>query len=85
MGHLNIQGLRNKIDQVRLLLESAHNQIHIMGFSETKLNDIHPDSAFEIQGYQKPFRRDRKSNMGSGLLVYVKDGVCCRRRSDLEN
>ena len=35
--------------------------------------------------YQKPFRRDRKSNMGGGLLVYVKNGVCCRRRSDLEN
>ena len=56
-----------------------------MGSSETKLNDIHRDSAFEIQGYQKPFRRDRKSNMGGGLLVYVKDGVCCRQRSDLEN
>lgn len=46
MGHLNIQGISNKIDQVRLLLESDKNQIHVLGLSETKLNTLHPDSAF---------------------------------------
>ena len=29
MGHLYIQGLSNKIDQVRLLLQSENNQIHV--------------------------------------------------------
>ena len=42
MGHMNIQGVSNKIDQVRLLLESEQNQIHVLGLSETKLNVIHP-------------------------------------------
>ena len=51
MGHMNIQGLSNKMDQVRLLLESDKNQIHVLGLSETKLNDIHPDSVFEINGF----------------------------------
>ena len=45
----------------------------------------HPDALFHIDGYQKPFRRDRTENAGGGLLVYVKDGVCCKRRADLEH
>ena len=85
MGHLNIQGISNKIDQVSLLLGSEKNQIHVLGLSETKLNTNHPDSAFEINGYQKPFRSDREFNSGGGLLVYVRDGVCCNRRTDLEH
>ena len=84
MGHINIQGVSNKIDQVRLLLESEKNQIHVLGLSETKLNVLHPDSAFQINGFQKPFRKDRKINSGGGLLVYVKNGTCASRRTDLE-
>lgn len=80
MGHINIQGVSNKIDQVRLLLGSERNQVHMLGLGETKLNAVHPDSAFKING----FRKDRKENSGGGILVYVKDGVCCNRRSDLE-
>ena len=83
MGHINIQGVNNKIDQVRLLLESGKNDIHVL--SETKLNAIHPDPVFEISGFQKPFRRDREINSGGCLLVYVKEGVCASRRSDLEH
>ena len=84
MGHLNIQGLSNKIEQVRLLLQSENNQIHVFGLSESKLSSIHPDSGFLINGFQIPFRRDRQENAGGGVLVYVKDGVCCKRRADLE-
>ena len=53
--------------------------------SETILNNIHPDSPFYINGFQKPFRRDRKENAGGGILVYVKEGVCCKQRPDLEH
>ena len=84
MGHMNIQGLSNKADQVRLLLESEKNQIHVLGLSETKLNVIHPDSGFEVNGFQKPFRKDRIINSGGGLIVYVKEGISCNRRTDLE-
>ena len=85
IGHLNVQGLSNKVDQLKLLLQSEKNLIHVFGISETKLNEVHPDTSFEISGYQKPFRRDRKENSGGGLLVYVKEGVCCSRRVDLEH
>ena len=64
IGHINIQGVSNKIDQVRLLLESDKNLIHVLGLSESKLNVIHPDAFFEVNGFQKPFRRDRKANSG---------------------
>ena len=82
IGHLNIQGLSNKIDLLKLLLNYEHNFIHILGISET--NEIHPDAPFDIRGYPKPFRRDKAENAGGGILVYVKEGVCCSRRSDLE-
>ena len=64
IGHINIEGLNNKIDQVRLLLSSEQNKIQILGLSETKLRNFHPVTVYEIDGYQKPFRRDRKENEG---------------------
>lgn len=89
MGYINIQAISNKIDQVRLLLESNDNQTHVLGLSETKLHAIHPNSAFKVNGFQKPFRKDRGTNLvvmgGGGLLVCVKDGICCSRRTDLKH
>ena len=85
IGHINIQGLNNKMDQVRLMLSSDQNKIHIFGLSETKLQSFHPDNIYEIDGYQKPFRRDRKEKQGGGILLYAKNGVSCQRRSDLEH
>ena len=29
-------------------------------------------------------RRDRQENAGGGVLVYAKDGVCCKRMADLK-
>ena len=84
MDHINIQGVSNKIDQVCLLLESDKKLIHALGLSEIKLNVIHPDSVFEVNGFQKPFRRHRKVNSGGSLLVYIKDGICASR-TDLEH
>lgn len=83
IGHLNIQGINNKIDQLKIMLQSNFNKIHMLGLSETKLSDHHAESVFEINGYQKPFRKDRNSN-GGGLIVYVKNGISCVRRHDLE-
>ena len=85
IGHLNVQGLGNKFDEIKLLLNSNHTQIQILGLSETKLNNIHPSTFFEVNCYQKPFRRDRQENNGGGLLIYVKNEVNCKRREDLES
>ena len=61
-----------------------NNQIHVFGLSESKLSYFHLDSGFLINGFQIPFRRDRQENAEGGVLVYVKDGVCCKRSADLE-
>ena len=88
IGHLNIQGLQNKFEQIDLLLNNSHNEIHIFGLSETKLKNFHPDSAFTIDNYQL-FRKDRfisreRPEQGGGIIVYVKNGVKVERRLDLE-
>lgn len=88
MGHLNIQGLQNKIEQIDLLLNSSENDIHLLGISETKLNEQHSNHYFELNNYQL-FRRDRivspdRPQQGGGILVYVKEEIKCERRLDLE-
>ena len=65
MGHINIQGVSNKTDQVRLLQESDKNLIHVLGLSETKLNVIHSDSVFEvIMAFKNPFEVTEKQTQG---------------------
>ena len=88
IGHLNIQGIQNKFDQVQLMLNNSNNDIHVFGLSETKLKDFHPDSSFKIENYQL-FRKDRditreRREQGGGIIVYVRNGVKVERRQDLE-
>ena len=54
-------------------------------FSGTKLNAIHPDSDFEINGSQKPCKRDGEVKSRGSLVIYVKEGISTCRRTDLEN
>ncbi|MCG8113419.1 MAG: reverse transcriptase domain-containing protein [Candidatus Thiodiazotropha taylori] len=84
IGHLNIQGLCGKIDQVRLMLTSENNLVHIFGISESKLKDMHPENVFFIDGYQTPIRKDRIEG-GGGIIVYIKENIIYKRRNDLES
>ena len=88
MGHLNVQGIQNKIEQIDLLLNSSGNDIHLFRLSESKLNDSHTSNFFNIKNFQL-FRKDGvisavRPEQGSGIIVYVKDGIKCERRLDLE-
>ena len=54
----------------------------------TYYKSFHPDNAFIANKYQL-FRKDRVltqewQEKGGGLLVFVKDGIKCERRKDLE-
>ncbi|MES9882533.1 MAG: reverse transcriptase family protein [Sedimenticola sp.] len=87
IGYLNIQGIcaNNKFDEVKIMLTSPENSnLHIFGLSETKLKDRKKTSAFQINGFQTPFRKDNHTNGGGGLIMYVRNGINAKRRSDLE-
>ena len=80
VAHLNINGLRNKVD----LVSTELAEYDIICVSETKLNDLVESSKLEINGFNEPIRRDRQYNNGGGLLVYVKNNIHFKRRTDIE-
>ena len=53
IAHLNINSLRNKFDQLKILVQD------ILMVTESKLDDTFPDSQFHIPGYKVPFPKDR--------------------------
>ena len=53
------------------------DKLDIIMISETKIDESFPVSQFIIEGYSKPFRRDRNSNDG-GILMYVRDDIPCK-------
>ena len=84
MGHLNIQGIQNKVEQIDLMLNSSENDIQLLGLSESKLNANHPNNFFAIKNFQF-FRKDRtlsadRPEQGGGIIVYLKDDIKCVRR-----
>ena len=88
IGHINIQGIQNKFDQIGLMLNNSKNDIHIFGLSETKLKHYHPDNYFFVNNYQF-FRKDRilskeRCEEGGGIIVYVRNEVKVERRCDIE-
>ena len=70
-GHLNINSLRNKFDQ---LTEMVKGFVDIFLISESKLDDSFPEGQFTIDGYHAPFMFDRHGN-GGGLLLYVREDI----------
>ena len=88
-GHINIPGIcgkdMTKFSELKLLLSNPLNStLHVFGISETKLKQHKMTNAFQIEGYQTPFRTDNTTNNGGGSLVYVKKGINVKRREGLE-
>ena len=71
LGYINIDSIRNKIEQLKPILS---NSLDVITIAETKIDDTFPTSQFVIEDYMKPFRYDR-GRYGGGLLVYVKEGL----------
>ena len=88
-GHLNIQGLCGKnmckFSEIKAILTSPENSsLHIFGLSETKLKSHKLTSCFNIDGFQKTFRKDNDSIGGGSIVVYVLNGINAKHRLDLE-
>ena len=74
IGYLNINSIRNKIDDLRVII---NGNVDILIIAETKLDESFPTAQFLMEGYNKPLRQDVSSTSG-GLLVYVKKGIAAR-------
>lgn len=78
-AHLNICSLRNKIIELSSIL--LENKIHVVGISETHLDESFEDSTVNIQGYNV-YRMDRDKN-GGGVALYVQEHIPAKVRQDL--
>ena len=72
IGFLNINSLRYKIIDLRIIVEKFLPDILVI--EETKLNSEFKNKEFLMNNYQKPMRRDR-NEFGGGLMQYVRKGV----------
>ena len=75
IGHLNINSIANKFESLK---EINQGYIDILVISETKLNESYSINMFDIDGYSTPYRYDRNTNTGGGILIYVKEDIACR-------
>ena len=71
IGHLNINGLVNKLCEVQHLLYVV--KFDLLGITETHLNSSISDDWIKISGYNL-VRRDRDS-CGGGVLIYFKEDL----------
>ncbi len=73
-GHLNIQSIISKSDQIHHLLLDSN--LDFLCLSETWLHENSPSAALEVPGF-KLYRRDRVGSKGGGVMIYVKTGIQC--------
>ena len=86
IGNINICHLKNKIDDVNLLIDSHPGKVHILGINETRLDTDVDDSLIHINNFSF-FRKDAEHKDGhTGLVIYFHDSIrhFVRRREDLE-
>ena len=75
--HLNINGLLNKIDELRYIARSSNAAV--IGITETKLGNTVYDSEVTVDGYNI-VRNDRNRN-GGGVACYIRNSICFNRKS----
>ena len=85
--HFNIRSLKPTVDNVFYKMEIIRHEItpryQIITLSETWLNDSDCLNDFGIDGFQKPFIKNRDT-LGGGVLWWVANSIAVERRSDLE-
>ena len=68
LGYLNINSLRNKITDLRVIMKTLSLDYLIL--SETKIDESFPTSQFNVEGYEMRARRDR-DKFGGGQIEFV--------------
>ena len=75
LGYLNINSLRNKVTDLRIIFKDLSLDYFVL--SETKLDESFPTTQFTLEGYEIRSRKDR-DKYGGGLIEFVKDGFICK-------
>ena len=81
-GYLNINSLRNKIHDLRLIIHDV--PIDYFVISETKLDNSFTNAQLTINNYEKKARRDRDKH-GGGLIEFVWKSLICKRLRKYES
>ena len=81
IGYLNINSLRNKIIDLREVLQ--HSSLDYFLLSEAKLDNSFPCAQFQISDYEIRARGDR-NKYGGGLIEFVKKGLIRKRLKTFE-
>ena len=81
IGYLNINSLRNKITDLRVIMKTLSLDYLIL--SETKIYESFPSAKFNDEGYVIRSGRDQHKYGGS-LIEFVRRGVICKRQRDYE-
>ena len=79
IGHFNINGLRSKIDFIRIFLQE--HKFDILCLNETKIDSSIPDAAISVPGYTI-FRQDRTCH-GGGVLIYSSTHLTTKKLSHI--
>ena len=84
VGHMNVNGLRGKLSEVRMLMQNTG--LDILAITETKITGDTTDDEIGIDSYHI-VRKDWDSN-GGGVMLYYKDTLIVygeRKLKVLEN
>lgn len=79
IAYININSLRNKINEVTSLL--SEHKLHILAISETHLDSSFEDTELYIKDYNI-FRNDR-NRYGGGVAFYIMNHLPVRVRTDM--
>ena len=79
IAHLNVNGLRSKLDFIKILLRQE--KFDILCLNETKIDSTVTNSEISVPGYLL-FRLDRTLH-GGGTLIYYSDSLNVKRNARL--
>ena len=84
MFHINIASLGLHKDELEAALSLLDVKFDVVAITETKImKNVSPIFDVNLQGYQPPYQTPTESFKG-GALIYVKEGIDVKRRTDLE-
>ena len=81
IAHLNVNGLRSKLDFIKILVHQE--KFDILCVNETKIDSTVSDSEIAIPGYL-PYRQDRTLH-GGGTIIYCSKNITAKKNTRLSS